>query len=320
MTLPTTTGTRGDELPAGRARPPSPSRGRRGTAIAVAAVALALLMAGHRLVPGGAGTLLDTALPWLGAGVPPLLVAAALRRSRRGAAAVALPAAVWTAMFGTALVPSPGGPHDLRAVSQNMYAGNPSPAATVSRLLGTGADLLALQELPGGRHPGSLDGAYPHHVVKGTVGLWSRFPLRDARAVPLGLGWPRALRATVRTGRGDLTVIVAHLGSARPGRTAERDMTMDRLAAAVRAEGAAGRLLVLGDLNTATTDRGLGALVPPLREAQGDAGRGLGLTWPASFPLTRPDHILYRGVEPVRAGTVDTPGSDHRAVQADFAL
>ncbi|MFI6522844.1 endonuclease/exonuclease/phosphatase family protein [Spirillospora sp. NPDC050679] len=315
MTVQTRPLSRGDQPPA--RRPPASSR--RGAVIAAASVVLALLLAGHRLVPGNAGTLLDTALPWLGLLVPVLLLAAAARRARLGAAAAALPAAVWLALFGTAFVPGGGGPYDVRAVSQNMYAANPSPAATAARLIGTKADLLALQEMPSGDHPARLSRVYRHHVVKGTVGLWSRWPLRNAREVPLGLGWPRALRATVAAPKGELAVYVAHLGSARPGRTGGRDATMDRLAAVVRADRAE-RVLVLGDLNTATTDRKLGELVPPLRESHRSAGTGLGFTWPSRFPVARPDHILYRGVEAVGAGTVPTPGSDHHAVRADFTL
>ncbi|WP_245679513.1 endonuclease/exonuclease/phosphatase family protein [Actinomadura hibisca] len=315
MTLQTRPLSRGDQPP----DRPSARPGRRGAIIAAAAVVLAALLAGHRLVPGNAGTLLDTALPWVGLLIPLLLLAAALRRARLGLVATALPAVVWLALFGTAFLPGGGGSYDVRAVSQNMYADNPSPAATAAALVGTKADLLALQEMPSGDHPARLSRVYPHHVVKGTVGLWSRWPLRGAKVVPLGLGWPRALRATVATPKGDLAVYVAHLGSARPGRTGGRDATMDRLAAVVRADRAR-RVLVLGDLNTATTDRKLGALVPPLRESQRSAGTGLGFTWPSRFPVARPDHILFRGVDAVGAGTVPTPGSDHHAVRADFTL
>ncbi|MBW8483655.1 endonuclease/exonuclease/phosphatase family protein [Actinomadura sp. PM05-2] len=286
---------------------------------AAAALAVAALLAGHRLVPGDAGTLLDTGLPWLGAAVPVLALAAALRRAPLAGAAVAVAAAVWAALFGTAFLPaSPsGGRYDLRAMSQNMYAANPVPARTAARLIADRPDLLALQEIRAGASTARLDAAYPHRVVRGTVGLWSRLPITSSGPVDLGLGWPRALRAVVATGDGPLTVYVAHLGSARPGDTGERDATMDRLAARVRAD-ASGRVLLLGDLNTATTDRKLGALVPALREAQGDAGSGLGFTWPSSFPLARPDHILYRGLDPVDAATARTPGSDHDAVRADF--
>lgn len=309
----------------GRSRAPGPAAGRRaGGLISLPAVVLAALLAAHRAVPGAPGTLIDTALPWLGLGVPALAAAAALRRAWPTLAVVLLPAVVWAGMFGESFVRTPpGGPYDLRAVSQNMYAGNEVPEDTAAELIATKADVLAVQELAYGSYPRELDRAYPHQVVRGTVGLWSRWPITASEPVSLKMGWTRALRAEIGTPAGRLTVIVAHLGSARPGATKERDATMGRLALVVRKAAEAdraGRLLVLGDLNTATTDREMGALVPPLREAQETAGEGFGFSWPADFPVTRPDHILYRGIKAVGAAAIRTPGTDHRAVRADFRL
>nr|WP_225980571.1 endonuclease/exonuclease/phosphatase family protein [Micromonospora sp. B006] len=110
---------------------------------------------------------------------------------------------------------------------------------------------------------------------------------------------------------------VVHLGSARAGHTATRDQTVAALADAVRADPAE-RLVVLGDLNTATTDRVFDPLTRLLRDAQAEAGQGFGFTWPAELPVTRPDHVLYRGLTPTTAGVLRTPDSDHRAVTAGF--
>ena len=101
------------------------------------------------------------------------------------------------------------------------------------------------------------------------------------------------------------------------GHTATRDETLAALASTVRADHAP-RLVVLGDLNTATTDRVFGPLTRLLRDAQADAGQGFGFTWPAELPVTRPDHVLYRGLTPTAAGVLHTPDSDHRAVTAGF--
>lgn len=59
----------------------------------------------------------------------------------------------------------------------------------------------------------------------------------------------------------------------------------------------ADRLVVLGDLNTATTDRVFDPLTRVLGDAQADAGQGFGFTWPAELPVTRPDHVLHRGTD-----------------------
>ena len=67
-----------------------------------------------------------------------------------------------------------------------------------------------------------LGADYPHHVVHGTVGLWSKYPIRheqlvDIRPRAFEAGWSRGLRAVVRTPYGDVAAYVAHLPSVRAG-------------------------------------------------------------------------------------------------------
>ena len=59
-------------------------------------------------------------------------------------------------------------------------------------------------------------------------------------------------------------------------------------------------------------------LTPPLTDAQPAAGDGFGFTWPAEFPITRPDHILFRGMTATEAGVAPATGSDHRAAVASL--
>ncbi|MGW1062668.1 endonuclease/exonuclease/phosphatase family protein [Micromonospora rubida] len=297
-------------------------RAPRGPVLMLLAVLLAGLLAGHRAVPNvrGLGSLLDSVTPLLGLGVPALVLGALLRRSRPALVAALLPATVWAVLFGPALLPpaAGAGPVTLRVASQNLRAGNPDPAGTVDALVSSGADLIALQEVNrDDRVAAALRSRYPHHAEVSTVALWSRYPVRESTGVDTGLGWTRALRAVVAAPGGDLVVYVAHLGSARAGDTATRDETVRRLAAAVRADPAR-HLVVLGDLNTASTDRVFAPLTRLLGDAQADAGRGFGFTWPAELPVTRPDHVLYRGLTPTSAGVLHTPDSDHRAVTAGF--
>ncbi|MCP3788128.1 endonuclease/exonuclease/phosphatase family protein [Micromonospora sp. A3M-1-15] len=308
-----------DERAAGE---PAGRRGRRGLIVGVCAVLLAVLLVGHRAVPNvhGLGSLVDSATPLLGLGVPLLALAALLRRSRPALLAVLLPAVVWAALYGGAWLPpaSGAGATSLRVASQNLRSGNPDPATTVDALADADPDLIGLQEVDDGdRVAAALAGRYPHRATVSTVALWSRWPIREARGVDTGLGWERALRAVVAAPQGDLAVYVVHLGSARAGHTATRDETVAALAATVRADDAP-RLVVLGDLNTATTDRVFAPLTHLLRDAQADAGQGFGFTWPADLPVTRPDHVLFRGLTPTAAGVLHTPDSDHRAVTAGF--
>ncbi|MFY1692502.1 endonuclease/exonuclease/phosphatase family protein [Plantactinospora sp. WMMB782] len=305
-----------DGGPAGRGR-------RRDTMVLVAAVLLTALMAGHRLIPNvrGLGSLVDSGAPFLGLGVPLLLLAAGLRRSRTALAAALVPALLWATLFGTAWLPGGGGgPARLRVASQNLRAGNPDPAGTVASLADTDADVIGLQEISGqtrGSVAGALAERYPYRADVSTIALWSRFPIREDIGVDTGLAWTRALRAVVAAPGGDVVVYVVHLGSARAGDTGTRDRTVTALASRIR-QDPAERLIVLGDLNTATTDRMIEPLTELLKDAQADAGRGPGFTWPAALPVTRPDHVLYRGLTAAYARVVRTPASDHRAVTAGF--
>ncbi|WP_245675473.1 endonuclease/exonuclease/phosphatase family protein [Micromonospora halophytica] len=298
---------------------PARAGDRRGLVVVLLAGLLAAVLAGHRAVPNvhGFGSLLDSVSPLLGLAVPALALGALLRRSRRALLAVVLPAVVWALAHGGAWLPPAGsGPTGIRVASQNLRAGNPDPAATVAPLARSGADLIALQEVDDGDRLG-LRQRYPHRAAVSTVALWSRYPITDSAGVDTGLGWTRGLRAVVATPHGELVVYAVHLGSARAGDTATRDETVRALARAVRADRAE-RLVVLGDLNTATTDRVFTPLTRLLGDAHAEAGQGFGFTWPSAVPVTRPDHVLYRGLTPTAAGVVRTPRTDHRAVTAGF--
>nr|WP_184943853.1 endonuclease/exonuclease/phosphatase family protein [Planomonospora venezuelensis] len=286
------------------------------------AVALAAVLAGHRLLPelGGLTPVLESLLPWLGAAVPLLVIGALLTRSWRTVAAALLPALVWGVMFGPALLrTAPGGQSDLSVATLNVGVTNADSGRAVRALAG-GRDLFAAQELtPGGPAAEELGRHFPHRVQVSTIGLWSRFPIIEHRAVDIGLEWTRALRAVVKTPGGNVTVYVMHLASARPGETAQRDSTLTHARRLIDADKSEN-LLLLGDLNTATTDRKLSGLVPPLSDAHLEAGTGFGFTWPASFPVTRPDHILYRGLTATGADVEPAAGSDHRAAVASLRL
>ncbi len=307
----------------------SPGARRRGRVISAGAVLAAALMAGHGLVPnagGNLGSLAETFLPWLGMSVPVLLVLAAVRRSAAAAVVVVLPAVVWCSLFGGTLLDKRSAGGDLSVVSHNVNDANPDPERTARQLAASGAQLIALEELSEQAAPvyeRALADAYPYHSVQGTIGLWSKYPLRAAEPVAI-MAWNRALRATVQTPKGPVAVYAAHLASVRvhPSTgfaTARRNDAARKLAAAVRAEPLP-RVVVLGDFNGTGDDRALHPVTSQLRSAQEEAGAGFGLSWPAAFPVARIDQILVKGIVPASAWTLSPTGSDHLPVAASLRL
>lgn len=290
--------------------------------VMVSSIVVAAALAGHQLIPalGGFTPVLESVLPWVGLAVPLLLLAAALARSTMAAAAALVPGVVWAAMFGSTLFRTPpGGPSDLAVGTVNVGVRNSASGEAV-RVIAKDLDLLAAQELTaGGPAAKQLNKMFKYHYPVSTVGLWSRYPISETKPLDVGLGWPRALRAVVATPKGKVTVYVMHLASARPGHTASRDASLAHARKLVDADSSK-RILLLGDLNTATTDRGMRGLTPPLTDAQDVAGDGFGFTWPSEFPITRPDHILFKGMKATEAGVASATGSDHRAALASFRL
>ncbi|MCL3993807.1 endonuclease/exonuclease/phosphatase family protein [Streptomyces lavenduligriseus] len=303
---------------------------RRGAVLTALALLLALVMLVHAHIPnavGNLGSLTETFLPWLGLAIPVLLVLGAVRKSAIALIAVLLPAIVWLNLFGGLLTDKAGSGGDLTVATHNVNADNPDPAATATDVAASGADVLALEELPASAVPvyeKALTPAYRHHAVVGTVGLWSKYPMTDVRAVDIKLGWKRAMRATVATPEGPVAVYVAHLPSVRvkieAGFTArQRDKSADALGEAI-ADEPLRRVVLLGDLNGTMNDRSLNAVTSQLRSTQGAAGSGFGFSWPASFPMARIDQIMVRGAEPERSWTLPRTNSDHLPVAARVKL
>jgi len=303
---------------------------RRGIVLAVLAVLLGLLLALHESVPnriGNFGSLLETFLPWLGVAVPVLLVLALVRRSATALIALLVPALVWLNLFGGLLSDKTAAGGDLTVATHNVNADNADPTGTARQIAAAGADVLALQELKASAVPTYerlLEPTYKYHAVVGTVGLWSKYPMRGVKTVDIKLGWKRAMRAMVTTPDGPLAVYVAHLPSVRvklrAGFTArERDRSADALGAAIAHEKES-RVVLLADANGTMNDRALTAVTSQMRSTQGAVGSGFGFSWPASFPMARIDQIMVKGVKPVSSWTLPKTGSDHLPIAARLKL
>ncbi|WP_330343032.1 endonuclease/exonuclease/phosphatase family protein [Streptomyces sp. NBC_00557] len=321
-----------------------PGPWKRGPVLAALALLLGLLLLLHAKIPnqgiGNAGSLVETFLPWFGLFIPVLLAGALWRRSASAVVALLLPVAVWLNLFGGLLGDKSHPGSDLTVAEQNVDADNPDPVRTARDLAASGTDLLALVELTPratGTYEKELAKAYPYHTVQGTIGLWSKLPLSDTRPIDIVDYGPlaatktadakmapnRALRTTVSTSHGPLTVYVAHLGSVRVTPrtgywTASRNMSAQTLGKAVAADPSK-RMVLLGDLNGTLDDRALAGLTSHLRSTQDAAGNGFGFTWPARFPVARIDQILVKGVQPKSSWLLPATGSDHLPVAAGIS-
>ncbi|NKI42972.1 endonuclease/exonuclease/phosphatase family protein [Streptomyces physcomitrii] len=304
---------------------------RRGRVLAV----LAVLTAGLLLFPGAVpnrvghlGSLLEAFLPWLGLVVVVLSALALLRRSALALVALTLPVAAWAYQFGGLLLPGPGaGSGELVVVQHNVSDTNREPAATARELARAEPDLLALEELVAEDLPvyeRTLARDFPYHAVRGTVGLWSRYPLAEVRRLDIKPraveeGWRRALRAEVRVPGGAVAVYVAHLPSVRVGAgglaSSWRDESAGLLGKAIGAERLR-RVVLLGDLNGTVDDRGL----DPLTSRLGVARRGFAFSFPARFPVARIDQVMARSATVRHIRTLPATGSDHLPVAARIRL
>ncbi|MFG2043981.1 endonuclease/exonuclease/phosphatase family protein [Dactylosporangium sp. NPDC048998] len=304
---------------------------RSSYAAVVAAVLLGGLLTFHGAVPnrpGHLGSLLEAFLPWLGLAVPILLGVAVWRRSIPMLISVLVAVVAWLAAFGGQMLPAGGGPADLVAVQHNVSDENPDPAGTARALTQPRPDLIGLEEVTPEALPAYaavLEAQYPHHTVQGTVGLWSRYPLADARAIdikPRGLDadWNRGLRAVVQAPGGDIAVYVAHLPSVRIGlrkgfNTAWRDDSAARLGALLATEPIP-HVILLGDLNSTVDDRGL----RPVSSRLTWASSGFAWSFPARAPIARIDQIMARSATVTGVRALPATGSDHLPIAARIRL
>ncbi|MFF6910858.1 endonuclease/exonuclease/phosphatase family protein [Streptomyces sp. NPDC012389] len=268
---------------------PAFGEGRRGVVVAGVALGVAGVMGLHRVIPnspGRVGSLVESFLPW-GGGVVVLLF----------------------------------------VVQHNVSDENPDPAGTARALLVAGGDLVALEEVVTPAlavYEDVLRGDYPHHVVHGTVGLWSKYPIREDQLVdirPQGFeaGWSRGLRAVVTTPYGDVAAYVAHLPSVRVGvrglASSSRDESARMLGDLIRREKEQA-VILMGDLNSTVDDRGLEPLTSQLNVAE----RGFAFSYPAALPVARIDQVLARSGRVSHMRTLPATDSDHLPVAARVTL
>lgn len=229
----------------------------------------------------------------------------------------------------------------------NLEVGSRPPADAVSFLRQYTAQVVALEELTTdvaaaiAADP-DLSARYPSQALFGTdgvlgLGVLSAYPLSD---VVFELG-PSRLEALVNPPAGRVRLIVVHPPPAAIPRgplglpigfdPTTRDAALGRITATLdRALAGEEPVLVLGDINTASTEPEFARFTARLRDAHIEAGIGPGWTYRPSrlealgMGLIRIDVVLAGpGLRPVAASTRCPPVGDHCAVLAtierDFA-
>ncbi len=293
------------------------------TVVVLFSLFLAVVLGAHRLIPDiGEWTMgLESFLPWLGLLSVVLLIPAIRSRSWAAWFAWLVPVVVWAITFVPAILPgntTAVGQGTLSVATQNLEGDNGSLSANAA-LIAKNADLVALQEVKNPEVLGELLAKYPYQERVGTVALLSKFPFKDSAGLDLkGFSSYRALHATVQSPSGNLSVYVIHGASVSGGDHQARDEMLTDLQQRVR-QDSSQRILVLGDFNAAPTNRIMDNFNNQLEEKLSSSG-GFGFSWPSSFPATRPDHILSKGLKINEAEVLAPIGSDHLGLASKFSF
>ncbi|MFD2792849.1 endonuclease/exonuclease/phosphatase family protein [Promicromonospora vindobonensis] len=305
---------------------PAKTAWQRGRLLALGSVLVAALLVAHDFVPnrwGNLGSLVQSFLPWLGLAVPLGILAALLRRSALAILAVLLPLAAWIWVFLPQLRPVVPEPGDLTVVQHNVSDTNSDVVGTAEVLLAAEPDVVTLTEISDAtaeQYTQALSDVLPHHETQGTVGVWSRYPLKGATAVdirPEGIdaSWDRCLRVVIQREGAAVALFAAHLPSVRFGsggfETEVRDASALQLADAVNAEQH-DTVIVSGDLNGVLADNA----IAPLTNLVTAPTTGFEFTYPDVFPVAQIDHVLARGATVTEVRALGSTGSDHRPVIA----
>ena len=134
---------------------------------------------------------------------------------------------------------------------------------------------------------------------------------------------PLVVSMTVRGPSGEfpLTAIVAHFksksgtdpeGKEFTGRRTEEARLVASIVNDLLAADPDAAIVLLGDLNATTKDRGL----EPVTSLLGTAESDFAFSWPAAFPVARIDQVLARSLTVTSVRTLPRTGSDHLPIAA----
>ncbi len=271
-----------------------------------------------------------------------LLLILLLARRWRHAALFIPPAAAVLMLYGGQFLPVSASSHEnpLRMMTFNILGPMSDTDAVEAIIRNSGADLIALQEVNQStalRFENTLADIYPYQAaftdgetIRG-VGLYSRFPISNARYIPGALGH---MRAEISYALGDVeeswVVYSVHppppgmLGMNTTGRSSEIAMLLEQVAQETLP------VILMGDFNMNDQSDDWQRVARHFADSFREAGQGFGPTWPdytgiRSFlpglvPLIRIDYIWHSpAFEAVNAWSVpEGGGSDHHPVMAEL--
>ena len=217
-------------------------------------------------------------------------------------------------------------------MTANLRLGLAAPSEVVAKVRAHGVDILMLEELTPQEErrliDSGLDEVLPYHESRprklffGT-GLWSRYPLTDAR-FPIGFTFALVIaRVSLPGVAGRATCVAVHLSGPVPTSTNwERDIA--GLGSLLNTLSREAPVIVGGDFNaTPDTMQFRRLLTGGYRDAAAQAGAGVTATYPADVwfpPLIAIDHVLTRDAVATTVHTVRISGSDHRALVSTVIL
>lgn len=221
----------------------------------------------------------------------------------------------------------------LTVFHANFFVENRSPAAGISAVLSTGADVIELSEF-NGRDLRLFEAEpqaskYPYRAgepssrdANGII-LWSKYPLSDITVERIGIR--PGIVATVDTGRATFRIVAIHaVAPTQPQGTDTWSAGLGQAAALGNDPGP--RTVIVGDFNAARWHPALRQLLDDgWHDAHEWLGHGFSSSWPNDQgilppPFLRLDHALVgTGLAPLSITDVDVPGSDHRGFVVTLA-
>jgi len=266
--------------------------------------------------------------PQLWAIVAVLLLLFSLKVRSWGAVAGSLVGLSITAFLQGGVPPhAVSGSPSFRLMTYNIARGTGGVPGLADTLHQQQPDVICLQEINGVHDPmfSDLTRQLPGYVViqAREVAILSRLPVLRHQETPLPGTMRSLLSASLQTAAGEVTVLNAHFTTVplRGGwAQAVESRTRQEQGFLQEAQTIPRALVACGDFNTPPRGLVYAALNRQFSNAFAQKGIGLGLTFPASFPLVRIDHVWLRQVEAVRAFVPASRASDHRPLVVDVHL